>query len=97
MSKKSSLLPSELQKIVYEIIQRNAYFAHSENIVLCMLADNRAFVRELALRRILKARSFLKGYVQLQNHRFNLPTLDFEAKEYYNSIFGMSLLNLQQQ
>src|SRR5207253_1076375 len=41
MIKKSSFLPEEFKAIVHEVIQRNSYFAHSENILLAMLEDER--------------------------------------------------------
>lgn len=56
MIRMCSFLPSEYKKLAFEVIQRNSYFAHSENILLAMLEDSRSFVRELALRRIIKAR-----------------------------------------
>ena len=50
-------LSDTLKAVVDPVIERNAYFAHPENILLCMLGDERKFIRELAMRRILKARS----------------------------------------
>jgi hypothetical protein len=36
---------------------RNGYFGHPENLLLGMITDDRKHIRELGLRRILKARS----------------------------------------
>ncbi|GBP37966.1 hypothetical protein EVAR_84953_1 [Eumeta japonica] len=47
----------DLKCIVDTVIQRNGYFAHSENLLLAMITDERKHIRELAARRILKARS----------------------------------------
>lgn len=82
---KSAFLPLNLQQVVFETIQRNAYFAHSENMLLCMLADERPYVRELALRRILKARTVVhEGDSPIR--QFIVPTLNFQAKDYFNMI-----------
>ena len=47
----------EVQKIVVPVLQRNAYFAHHENVLLAMLADENPTIRELAWRRIKQSRS----------------------------------------
>ena len=39
---------SEVQEIVFPVLQRNGYFAHPENILLAMISDTRPHVRELA-------------------------------------------------
>ena len=39
MIRYSSYLPLHLKNIVYEVIQRNAYFAHQENVLLAMMTD----------------------------------------------------------
>lgn len=83
MIKKCSFLPQEYKTLVYDVIQRNSYFAHSENILLAMLEDSRPYVRELALRRVLKARS---SGPDRTIRRFDLSPLNFEADEYYNLV-----------
>ncbi|KAH9628577.1 hypothetical protein HF086_010311 [Spodoptera exigua] len=52
----SRYLPQELQSVVDPVLRRNAFFAHPENLLLSMLSDEQKHVRELAARRILKAR-----------------------------------------
>jgi len=37
-------------------IQQNSFFGHPENLLLAMISDERQHIRELGLRRILKAR-----------------------------------------
>ncbi|CAG9818134.1 unnamed protein product [Phaedon cochleariae] len=54
---RSRYLPSNSRQIVDRIIQVNGYLAHPENILLCMLGDERLHIRELGLRRILKCRT----------------------------------------
>lgn len=83
MIKKSSFLPEEFKLIVHEVIQRNSYFAHSENVLLAMLFDERSHVRELGLRRILKSRKTdWNGKIR----QFDLPNLNFQAEEYFDMI-----------
>jgi hypothetical protein len=72
--------------IVAPVIQRNAYFAHVENILLCMLQDERNHIRELAWRKIKKARRDSK---EKSIRTYKIPDLNFEADEY------ISLINWQ--
>ena len=48
-------LSSGLKEIVDPVIQTNFLFAHPQNILLAMITDDTKHVRELELRRILKA------------------------------------------
>ena len=48
----SRYLCDSLKAVLDPVIQRNAYFAHSDNLLLCMIADERPHVGELVLRRI---------------------------------------------
>ena len=57
---KSRYLSTDLKEIVDRVIQRNSFFAHQENILIAMITDDRELVRELGLRRILKARHTLQ-------------------------------------
>lgn len=80
--KLSRYLDDDLKAIIDPVIARNAYFAHPENLLLAMLTDDRQHVRELSLRRILKAREVkTKGIRQ-----FKLPSLNFDAGDYINLI-----------
>jgi len=54
---KSRYLSPKHKKIVDPVIQRNAYFAHPENLLLAMITDHRPHIRELGLRRVMKARA----------------------------------------
>ncbi|CAH1116385.1 unnamed protein product [Phaedon cochleariae] len=84
MIKSSRYLPHRLKKIVDPVIQRNSYFAHSENILLAMLADSRKYIRELALRRILKCRT--SHPIENGIREFKVPRINFEAEEYWDMI-----------
>lgn len=77
MIQRSRFLPKNMLEIVDPVIQRNAYFAHPENILLCMLNDNKCYLRELALRRILKTRNIITPRERIRE--FIIPKLNFEA------------------
>ena len=40
--------PEEIARVVFPVLQRNSYFAHSDNILLSMLTDEKPQIRELA-------------------------------------------------
>ncbi|KAB0805607.1 hypothetical protein PPYR_02577 [Photinus pyralis] len=61
MIKRCAYLEDDKKAIVFRTIQRNSFFAHSENVLLAMLQDERGHIQELALRRIMKARKTNKG------------------------------------
>ncbi|KAF2884342.1 hypothetical protein ILUMI_21832 [Ignelater luminosus] len=71
----SRYLREDLRGIIDAVIQRNAYFIHPENFLLCMLTDNRRFVRELVLRRIVKARQIHQQMAKVRY--FVRPKLNF--------------------
>lgn len=75
-------LPTELKAIIDPVIQRNSYFAHPENLLLAMLTDNESHIRELAARRILKARTIQENGLRL----FQIPALKFDASSYTDLI-----------
>ena len=56
MIKYSRKLSKKLQELVQEVLQRNAYFAHPEAILLAMLADDDADTRARAVNQILTIR-----------------------------------------
>ena len=47
----------ELQKVVFPVLQRNAYFAHPENILIAMLADENANMLTIILQRSICLKS----------------------------------------
>lgn len=80
----SRYLSTEHKKIVDPVIKRNAYFAHPENLLLAMITDHRPHIRELGLRRIMKARG---ADVSGEIRRFVVPTnLNLDAMEYFDVI-----------
>lgn len=56
MVQRCGYLNESLKKIVLPVIQRNAFYAHPENLLISMLADESKVLRELAYRRIMKVR-----------------------------------------
>lgn len=79
-------LPDHLRDLVRKVISHNGFFAHSENILLAMLEDERPPIRELAVRRILLARS---SFVLTSSVRqFRPPEINFEATDYTEMILG---------
>ena len=77
---KSRYLPDDLKLVVDPVIQRNAFYAHPENLLLSMIADDRKEIRELGVRRIMKARSSKKSNRGVRI--FLPPTLVFNAANY---------------
>jgi hypothetical protein len=57
MIDRSKYLSDDLKKVIYPVIQRAAYYAHPENILVTILLDERKVIRELAVKRILIARN----------------------------------------
>ena len=88
--KLSRYLPAYLKKIVDPVLQRNAYFAHPENILICTLCDDRARICELAVQRILAARSKLKEGIRV----FRVPKINLNAKYYTDLIDWIKLIQL---
>lgn len=86
--KRSRYLSDSLKAVIDPVLQRNAYFAHCENILLSMIFDPRVFVRQLAYKRIMKARSFP---TRIPNRKFIVPKLNFEANEYFDLITWQDL------
>lgn len=88
----SRYLPNKIKKIIDPVIQRNSYFAHPENLLLAMLADNRKHIRELALRRILKCRTLHPEQEQNDIREFKVPNINFECQEYFDLIDWQSVV-----
>ena len=53
MVENSCKLSSKLQKIGQKVLQRNGYFAHSEAILLSMIADSNGDMQAQAVNQIL--------------------------------------------
>lgn len=79
----SRYLSQNLLQVIDPVIERNAFFAHPENLLLAMIVDESRYIRELGLRRIWKARSLMKGK-PIRN--FNTPRINFVATDYTDMI-----------
>jgi hypothetical protein len=82
--KSSRFLPENLIEVIDPVIERNAFFAHPENLLLSMIVDERAHIRELGFRRIIKARSTASHQMTIRT--FKPPNIVFQAKEYHEMI-----------
>ena len=71
-----------VRDIVNKVLQRNAFFAHPENILLAMLLDKDEHIRELGWRRILKSRIDSSK----ERRTFIVPKLLFDSNRYYGMI-----------
>lgn len=78
----SRYLPSKFKNIVDNAIQRNAFFAHRENVLLAMLIDDQETVRKRAVELIVRARQFKSSSVR----KLIMPIINFDAKVYYEMI-----------
>ncbi|GBM98649.1 hypothetical protein AVEN_273129-1 [Araneus ventricosus] len=77
-------LSDELLQVVDPVIQRNAFFEDTENVLLEMLVDEREHIRELVYRRILKARQTVPKKKTVRN--FVPPKINFQASDYIKII-----------
>jgi hypothetical protein len=73
-----------VQSIVMPVVRRNAYFAHSESILLAMVSDDRPEIRELGWRRIKNCRSAIPSSESVRV--FKSPKVNFECKDYIDLI-----------
>lgn len=78
----SNYLEDELKHVVHATLQRNAFMAHPEHVLIAMLFDERKHIRVLAYKRIQKARETEKKGVRI----FKPPQINFNAKDYIDMI-----------
>ena len=77
-------LKPALQTVIYKTVQKNAYFAHSENILIAMLHDSDENIRKLAVEKIINIRS--ENSIDNHVRKFKVPKLNFQASNYYSLI-----------
>ncbi|GBN79807.1 hypothetical protein AVEN_243362-1 [Araneus ventricosus] len=75
----SRYLPDEQKPIVFAVIERNSFFAHPENLLMFRVFGERRHVRELRLRRVLKARQSILSFKNIRN--LITRALNFEASD----------------
>jgi len=76
------LKAAEARSVVDQCIQRNGFYGHPENVLLSMVADDRPEIRELAVRRIKKARQAKSTNIR----KFVLPKLNLDAEDYHSLV-----------
>ena len=79
----TQMLSPDVRNILYPLIQHNAFYTHTENILFLMINDDASNNRQIGWRRIKKARE--------QNKRktvrpFKVSDLNFEASSYIEII-----------
>ncbi|GBN35447.1 hypothetical protein AVEN_275759-1 [Araneus ventricosus] len=79
---KSRYLSAELKAVIDPVVQRNGYFGNPENILIAMITENRRFIRELGLRRIMAV--IARKSIGLR--MFTIPDFNFEAEDYHELI-----------
>ena len=80
----SQFLEQNLRNIVNQVIKNNSYFAHSENVLLSMLFDDRKEMRDSAIKKILRYRDNVDDSLELRD--YNKPDIDFQCSDYTNMI-----------
>lgn len=84
MIKSSRFLDGPALKVVDETISRNAFFAHAEHIVVSMLNDESALVRQKGWQMILNSRE--KETPDDEIRKFKVPPLNFNCNDYTDLI-----------
>lgn len=82
--KSTRFLPEKLLRVIDPVIERNAFFAHPENLLLRMMVDERKHIRELGFRKILKARKLVSKTQSIRS--FRPPNINFQATDYIEII-----------
>ena len=75
-------LPEDVQNVAKGAVQRNAYFAHPENLIAAMLSDPDSAVRDQGVSLILGTRR----QAECQRRQFRVPPLNWEANSYTEMI-----------
>lgn len=83
MLQKSRYLPPPLKSLFENTIQNNAYFAHPENILLAMMADDRQSIRKEAYDRVIEIRKKSSDRnFQESVRKFEKPKINVNASSY---------------
>lgn len=77
-----------LEPFMFEVVKRvcehNFFFAHSENLLLCMIFDEDPTTRQIAFKRILQIRKTTDYCETVREYR--APLINFDAEKYYELI-----------
>ena len=74
--------PEKVQNAAKGAVQRNAYFAHPDNLIVAMISDKDSAMRDEGVTRILAARQ----QTQSQRRQVRVPPLNWEAGSYSQMI-----------
>ena len=77
-------LEKEDMMIAQKVLQDNSFWAHSENIIIAMLSDDREEVRRKGVLRIMRARR--EFYDCSHPRQFIPPQVNFKATKYVDMI-----------
>jgi hypothetical protein len=77
MTHLSNYLPTKLKYVVQEVIQRNAFYVHPENILVSMLTDEERSIRQLAVKRIIAIRR-----INEESRKFTVPRINSNSGSY---------------
>lgn len=77
-------LDTNLRGVVNNVIKDNSYYAHSENILLAMLFDDKKETRNIAIKKILHYRRNLYDPAHLRVYQ--KPLINFNCTDYTNMI-----------
>ena len=61
MERIKEISSSSIQAIMKDVMQRNGFFVHSENILVAMLSDDNKNLQRIAVNKILKVRESIRG------------------------------------
>ena len=76
---------SQVKDIATKVVERNAYFAHPENIMLAMLADENEEIRNTAVKKtvFLRKKAISKGAQSTNIRHFKVPKINPTSKSYH--------------
>src|SRR5437867_823455 len=78
-------LSEHIKNVIDSVIQRKAFFAHPENMLLAMLTDYRDSIQQVALHRILSVKTCsIIGGAPIRT--FVVSKLNFDAKDHLKLI-----------
>lgn len=77
-------LPATLREIVNTVILNNSYFAHPENVLLAMLFDDRKYIRERAIKKILNYRENIYDSTKLRPYK--KCAINFDCSDYFEMV-----------
>ena len=78
----------QMKTIAFRVIQRNAFFAHPENILITMVSDGNPVIRKLGWKRIQKARQTppTPNRNTPPVRAFTVPKINLDARSYHEMI-----------